>query len=194
MIQASAFLVMPTVTRFSVGVEHQVTPWMGLRGNVFRQHGTNQFRSLNVNAPVNGVRPVADLDNISQIESIGESKNLGFDISVNFNYQPRRMFSFFHYRYGRSSNDGDGASSLPADSTNLAAEWGPSRERRASPRDVERQRADRVWASARTSIIRYESAPPYTITTGFDLNGDGVFYNDRPDGRQPQLARAATMP
>ena len=98
------------VTRFSVGFEHQVTSWMGMRGNLFRQQGTNQFRSLNINAPVNGVRPIADLDNISQIEAIGESKNLGIEISANFNYQPRRMFSFFHYRYGRSSNDGDGAS------------------------------------------------------------------------------------
>ncbi len=75
-IQASAFLVMPQVTRFSVGVEHQATSWMGMRANVFRQHGTNQFRSLNINAPVNGVRPIAGVDNISQIESIGESKNL----------------------------------------------------------------------------------------------------------------------
>jgi hypothetical protein len=139
-IQASAFLVMPQVTRFSVGVEHQVTSWMGIRANVFRQHGTNQFRSLNINAPVNGVRPIGGVDNISQIESIGESKNLGFEISGNFNYAPRRIFSFFNYGYGRSSNDGS-ASSLPADSTNLAAEWGPSQN---DMRDVGRQRADRL--------------------------------------------------
>ena len=44
-IHASAFLVMPTVTRFSVGVEHQVTSWLRLRANFFRQHGTNLFRA-----------------------------------------------------------------------------------------------------------------------------------------------------
>jgi hypothetical protein len=186
-IQASAFLVMPTVTRFSVGVEQQVTSWMSLRGNLFRQHGTNQFRSLNVNAPVNGVRPIAGVDNISQIESIGESKNLGIEISGNFNYQPRRMFSFLHYRYGRASNDGT-ASSLPADSSNLAAEWGPAAG------DI---RHRLMWGinapiafGFRTNFnLRYESAPPYTITTGVDLNRDGVFSNDRPEGVGRNTAR-----
>jgi hypothetical protein len=187
-IQASAFLVMPTVTRFSVGVEHQLTSWMGIRGNLFRQHGTNQFRSLNINAPVNGVRPIADRDNISQVESIGESKNLGVEVSANFNYQPRRMFSFVHYRYGRASNDGDGAARLPADSSNLAAEWGPAAG------DV-RHRV--MWGinapiafGFRTNLsLRYESAPPYTITEGLDLNNDGVFYNDRPAGVGRNSAR-----
>jgi hypothetical protein len=186
-IQASAFLVMPQVTRFSVGVEHQVTSWMGIRGNVFRQHGTNQFRSLNINAPVDGVRPIAGFDNISQIESIGESKTLGFEISGNFNYQPRRMFSFFHYRYGRSENDGT-ESSLPFDSNNLAAEWGPASN------DI---RHNVMWGvnapiafGFRTNFnVRYTSAPPYTITEGIDLNDDGVFYNDRPAGVGRNTAR-----
>jgi hypothetical protein len=187
-IQAAAYLVMPTVTRFSVGFEHQLTSWMGVRGNLFRQHGTNQFRSLNVNAKVNGVRPVADLGNISQIESIGEAKNIGVEVSANFNYQPRRMFSFLHYTYARSSNDGDGASSLPADSNNLAAEWGPAQN------DL---RHRLMWGinapiafGFRTNFsVRYQSATPYTITTGFDLNDDGVFSNDRPAGVSRNSAR-----
>lgn len=186
-IQAAAFLVMPQVTRVSVGVEHQVTSWMGLRANLFRQHGTNQFRSLNVNAPVNGVRPDPNALNVSQIESIGESKNLGIEVGGNINYAPKRIFSFFHYRWGRSSNDGT-SSSLPFDSTNLAAEWGPSSN------DV---RHNLMWGvnaplayGFRTNFsLRYSSATPYTITQGIDLNNDGVFYNDRPLGLGRNTAR-----
>lgn len=186
-IQAAAFLVMPQVTRVSAGVEHQVTPWMGLRANLFRQHGTNQFRSLNINAPVNGVRPDPNVLNVSQIESIGESKNIGVEIGGNINYAPKRIFSFFHYRWGRSSNDGT-ASSLPFDSTNLAAEWGPAAN------DV---RHNLMWGvnaplafGFRTNFsLRYSSAPPYTITEGIDLNNDGVFYNDRPAGLGRNTAR-----
>jgi hypothetical protein len=186
-IQASAFLVMPQVTRFSVGVEHQVTSWMGMRANVFRQHGTNQFRSLNINAPVNGVRPIAGIDNISQIESIGEQKNLGIEISANFNYAPRRIFSFFNYGYGRSSNDGS-ASSLPADSNNLAAEWGPS-QNDMRHRVMWGVNAPIAFGFRTNFNIRYNSALPYTITEGLDLNNDGVFYNDRPAGIGRNTAR-----
>jgi hypothetical protein len=193
-IQASAFLVMPTVKRFSVGFEHQLTSWMGIRGNLFRQHGTNQFRSLNVNAPVNGVRPIANVDNISQLETIGESKTLGIEISGNFNYAPRRIFSFFHYGYGRSSNDGT-ASSLPFDSNNLAAEWGPS-QNDMRHRMMVGINAPIAYGFRTNFNIRYNSALPYTITTGEDLNRDGVFSNDRPDGVGRNTARgddAVTM-
>ena len=77
-------------------------------------------------------------------------------------------------------NETDGPLTLPPDSFNLAQEWGPSRQ------DV-RHRFDasintslwygfRLYASGRT-----QSAAPYTVTTGFDTNGDGVS-NERPDG------------
>jgi hypothetical protein len=186
-IQASSFLVMPTVKRFSIGMERQITKWMQVRLNVFDQQGTNQFRSLNINAPVNGVRPIADLANVSQYETIGEAKSHGVEISSNFNYAARRMFAFIHYRYGKSESDGD-ASRLPQDSSNLAAEWGPAGQ------DIRHRinlslNAPIAKGFRANTFIRYESASAYTITTGFDDNGDGVFYNDRPLGTDRNSAR-----
>ena len=69
--RASAALVMPTVTRASVGVEHAVTGWMQLRANYFSQHSTNVYRAVNINAPIDGVRPDPSVGNITFIDSIG---------------------------------------------------------------------------------------------------------------------------
>ena len=42
-----------------------------LQTNYFMQRGHDQFRSVNVNAPVNGVRPIPEAGNITQLESTG---------------------------------------------------------------------------------------------------------------------------
>ena len=79
-------------------------------------------------------------------------------------------------------NDGDSATSLPVDSTNLAAEWGPARN------DVRH----RVFGFVTTPLplglrvntnMMFQSATPYNVTTGFDNNRDSVI-NDRPRGRR----------
>ncbi len=183
-IQASAFLVMPQVTRFSVGVEHQVTSWMSLRGNLFRQHGTNQFRSLNINAPVNGVRPIAASTTSRRLNRLASRRRSASRSAANFNYAPRRIFSFFHYGYGRSSNDGS-ASSLPVDSSNLAAEWGPAQN------DMRHRLMWGVNAPIafgfRTNFnIRYNSATPYTITDGRRSQQRRRVLQRSARGRRPQ--------
>ena len=71
--------------------------------------------------------------------------------------------------------------SLPADSLNPDAEWGPSSQdvRHRLNADAEHRAAagdSRQHRAARRSLRR-----PYTITTGRDDNGDGVS-NDRPAG------------
>ena len=84
-----------------------------------------------------------------------------------------------YYTWSRSRNNSDGAFGIPATGS-LDAEWGPSSG------DV-RHRGN---ISISTGMIRnfnasidfsISSAPPITIRTGFDDNGDLVF-NDRPAG------------
>ena len=86
---------------------------------------------------------------------------------------------FGHYGWSRSRNNTDGAFSTPATGS-LDAEWGPSNG------DV-RHRGN---ISLSTGFLRnfnasidfsLSSAPPITIRTGFDDNGDLIF-NDRPAG------------
>jgi hypothetical protein len=67
----------------------------------------------------------------------------------------------------------DGPLGLPADNYNLAAEWGPSRT------DIRHRVFGMMNAEWKHGVtgglsVRYQSATPYTITTGFDNNGDTV--------------------
>jgi hypothetical protein len=81
--------------------------------------------------------------------------------------------------------------SLPSDSTNPDADWGPS------GMDIRH----RLFLMANTPLpysmraslqAQFSSAPPYTITTGIDGNGDTVF-NDRPAGVRRNSARGASQ-
>jgi hypothetical protein len=95
---------------------------------------------------------------------------------------------FGNYTLSWTNSDSDGATSLPADNYNLAAEWGRAyTDRRHS-----------VFVGGRISLpygfnlspfITASSGSPFSITTGFDENGD-TNLNDRPSG----LARNADLP
>lgn len=173
-------LDMPTVRRFSVGVEQELTSWLRLRSNYFTQYGWNQFRARNVNAPIDGVRPDAALGNITEILSDGIAESQGIDLNLNFNYRPRRLFGVFGYTLAERQNFADSALSLPANNVDIDAEWGPAAD------DIRHRifsfvTTDLFWGLRAGLNFRAQSGRPYTITTGFDANADGVV-NDRPAG------------
>jgi hypothetical protein len=80
----------------------------------------------------------------------------------------------------KQESDGDGAFSLPANSYDLGAEWGPVA-------GVPRHNLSAMFTSPLTKSIRLSvgasrrSGTPYNVTTGRDDNFDTVF-NDRPAG------------
>lgn len=81
------------------------------------------------------------------------------------------------YNFGRNYDNTDGPLAIPA-SLDLAGEWGPSMfDRRHNGHIAITSSALRNF-SARLGFTG-SSAPPLTIRTGFDDNGDLVF-NDRP--------------
>ncbi len=173
-------LVMPQITRASFGVEHAFASWAQLRSNYFIQRTNDEFRAVNLNAPVNGVRPFPDLGIVTYVDAIGEAKSQGVDLSMNLNYAPKRIFGTVNYRLAKAMNDGDSATSLPMNGGDLAAEWGPTRG------DVRHRIFGFVSTplkfGLRTNLnMRYESGTPYNITTGGDDNSDDVI-NDRPAG------------
>jgi hypothetical protein len=178
-VLADQNLQMPAVRRYSLGFEHQINAWLRLRTNYFNDHRWNRLRSLNENFPVNGVRLIDDIGNIAEIQSIGQQDSQGMDIGLNVMLPARRINMFLNYTLAKSENDGNSATTLPASNT-LATEWGPSGN------DI-RHRLFAMFNTPlpkgfRTTVnLRYQSAPPFTITTGFDNNGDGVI-NDRPVG------------
>jgi len=189
--RVSADLVMPTIARTSFGIEHAFTSWAQLRTNWFYQHTADDFRAVNLNAPVNGVRPVADFGNITFVSAIGTAESQGIDVSMNLNYAPKRIFGAVNYRLAKAMNDADSATSFPENGTDIDAEWGPARN------DVRHRVFGFVSMPLRFGLrtnvnVRYESGVPYNITTGIDNNGDTVI-NDRPDGVSRNSARGASQ-
>jgi hypothetical protein len=185
-VQASAALKMPTIRQATLVVERRIGPVRADVSLTYRD-GIDQLRGRNLNAPgPDGIRPDPLAGNVVEIQSIGRSRAHEIGVSLSGRLPWRGLFFSGRYNWARARDDGDGATSLPAD--NLAPdEWGASRG------DVRH----RFSSFATLDLIRgvqlgvntmAQSAPPYTITTGRDDNGDTVF-NDRPAGVARNTAR-----
>jgi hypothetical protein len=188
-IQLGPELTQPTIHQASIGYERPLGAFGQFRTDYMMIRGTNTLRSINVNAPVNGVRPDPDAGNITQIESTGKRHSDRVTVGLMLRAPERRIMGNVMYQWANSRNYADSPLSLPADSTNPDADWGPSAQ------DI-RHRVFLMLNSPLPLGIRaglmaqYSSAPPYTITTGRDDNGDTVF-NDRPAGVGRNSARGA---
>ena len=169
---------LPRWHRTSIGVEHQIRP--GLRVNVdgFYERTSNDFRSLDLNAPVDGVRPNPSFGRMLLVQSIGRATRGG--ANVDFSFSPRqRMFSSIRYGYARSFNDAEDALTPPPLDT-FESEWGPSRGD-ARHRLNWNIGGPIIWGISASINGRLLSGTPYNITTGLDDNGDSLF-TDRPLG------------
>lgn len=173
-------LALPTRTMANIGIAHQLTPTMGVNATFTHMRGSNRLRGRNVNAPLDGVRPDPLLGNVTQVESTARMRGNQAHVGMSFNVPARRLFVFANYVFVDQKNDADGPFSLPADSYDLAAEWGPAAA-------IPRHTASAVINTPLVAGIRLgltataRSGTRYNITTGRDDNGDTVF-NDRPDG------------
>jgi hypothetical protein len=163
--------------------------------------GSSPWRGLNLNAPVNGVRPDAAFGNIVQV--VGDASSRQHTLNVNFNAGQlpppllpqnakrvdwKRVFVLGNYTIGQLENDTDGEFNPPPSGV-LATEWGPANA------DV-RHRANinlitQVLKNLTAQFgINMASAAPYTIRTGGDDNAD-FFFNDRPAGVGRNSARGS---
>ena len=178
--QLAEGLVMPKRALALAALTQQVSPTFGVNLSYSHQKGWDRYRGRNVNAPVDGVRPEPSLGTITQVESTARLSVDSITAGLNFNIPKRRTFVFANYQFNRQLSDSDGAFSLPADSYDLAAEWG-----RVS--GVPRHIASAVMNTSLTKSLRFalstsaRSGAPYNVTTGRDDNGDTVF-TDRPAG------------
>jgi hypothetical protein len=188
-IQLGPDLTQPTIHQASIGYERPLKTFGQFRTDYMMTRATDTLRSINVNAPVDGVRPIAEAGNITQVESTGRRDSDRVAVALNLRAPGRRIMGNVMYQWSNTRTLADGALSLPADSTNPDADWGPSAQ------DIRH----RLFLMFNTPIglglragmqAQYSSAPPYTITTGRDDNGDTVF-NDRPAGVARNSARGA---
>ncbi len=173
-------LAMPRRNMVNLGVSQQLSPVIGLNLNLMHMTGSNRLRGRNTNAPLNGIRPDAAVGNVTEVESTARVRGTQMHTGLNINVPGRRIMIFANYSFVDQKNDADGAFSLPADSYQLAADWGPAA-------GIPRHTASAVvnlplpyrFRLGLTSSAR--SGTRYNLTTGRDDNGDTVF-NDRPAG------------
>lgn len=187
----AAALAQPTIQQASIGLERPLAPWADFRTDYMWTRGTNTLRSINANAPVNGVRSDLTLGNVTEIQSSGRRASDRFTVALNARYMPRRILGMVMYQYTNSRNFSDSATSLPSNSLDPDADWGPSAQ------DMRHRIFLNFNAPLANGVrlgfnVQGSSPLPYTITTGLDGNGDTVF-NDRPEGVGRNSARGAAQ-
>jgi hypothetical protein len=194
---------MPRTTRFSGGLDQTLAKVVRVSGTYSYQRASRVSRGQNTNQAVNGVRPDPAFRNI--VEVVSDATSRQHQLQVDANVHPgallpafngprlswRRTTLFLNYTLAKLDNNSDGPFSIPA-TGDLTAEWGPASN------DVR----ERLNLSLNNQIVRNllmsinvnsQTAERYTLLTGGDDNGDGVF-NDRPAGvgRNSQHASGQT--
>lgn len=173
-------LVMPRRLMANVGISQRLSPQLGINASYSRIRGENRFRGRNLNAPLNGGRPDPSVGNVTQVEPTASFRGQTFVAGMNFQVPPRRIMLFANYAWLKQESDADGPFSLPANSYDLGAEWGPVP-------GVPRHSVSGMFSAPLIRNMRLSlsagvrSGTPYNVTTGRDENGDTVF-NDRPFG------------
>ena len=184
-------IVLPKRALVLFALTQRISPNFSVNASYNHQEGWDRFRGVNVNAPLDGVRPDPSLGNITQVESTARLEADSFNVGMNFSIPQRRMFLFANYGWNNQRNDADGAFSLPANNYDLAAEW-------ARATGIPRHMASAVFNTVLRRDLRLglstsaRSGVPYNVTTGYDANGDTVF-NDRPAGTPRNSLTSAAM-
>ncbi|MBA3270157.1 MAG: TonB-dependent receptor [Acidobacteria bacterium] len=191
-IQLGPQLTQPTIHQASLGYERPFGDWGTFRTDYMWTRAHDTLRATNVNAPLNGIRPDAMAGNVTEIDSTGRRASDRVSVGMMLRVPSRRgLMGNITYQYGSVRNVADSPLMLPSDSTNPDADWGPS------SMDIRH----RVFFMFNTPLpyglrgslqTQYSSAPPYSVTTGRDENGDTVF-NDRPAGVGRNGARGASQ-
>jgi hypothetical protein len=189
-------------TRYAAGVAHRVSPRFGVNVLYNYIHWTHWWRGRNLNPLVDGRRPDPSVANIIETFSDGEviwhELNLNFNLSLlgstpaasraRFNW--RRLAVIGSYAYVSSRANILGPFYVPPTGT-LDTEWG----RGASDMPY-RFNVSLTSTQLRnlTAILALNASDgsPYTWTTGFDDNHDGIL-NDRPVGVGIRTLRAASQ-
>ncbi len=170
----------PYLFQSSVAVERQVGT---LKATLEYQHlrGVHLLRARDVNSPLPGssVRPDPNFTLVRQIESTASLDSNALVASLQGRIAKALKIKA-QYTLSRTDNNTDGPFFLPADSRNLAPEWGrASFDRRH--RFTMASTIDLAAGFRLGSMFNATSGAPFNITTGNNSLNDGIA-NDRPFG------------
>ncbi len=178
----------PYIVHTSFGVQRRISANTSFRAEYIYQKGVHQFRSRDINAPLEGIRPNPNFGKISQVESsaffVRNSLNVGFNGSLT-----KTISYTLDYTLAKIISDSDGIFGLPSENYNLRNDISA-----ANNDQRHRLNAYLSWQIRKdlrlSGIYTVNSSLPYTITTGRDDNRDTTF-NDRPFGLKRNGERGA---
>jgi hypothetical protein len=193
-------LRLPHNSRVSVGIDQRISSRFQANATYSYVRGASVLRGFNENAPIAGVRPDPSFGNVIEVMSDASSRQRLLQTSVTANpttllpaYSAarvdwRRVGVTANYTLGFLENNTDGPFATPANLT-LLGEWGPAGQdiRHRGNVTVNNQIVRNLLMQVNFNAA---SAPPYTIRTGRDDNGDLIF-NDRPIGVGRNSARGS---
>ena len=167
----------PIMLQTSLGYERQISKTVTVATNYVHSIGNHALRSRNINAPVNNVFPYTSRNGIYLYETSGRYRQ--DQIVTNFNLRASSKLTFTgSYTWGNAKSNTDGAGSFPANQYDLTSEYG-----RAGFDVRHRVQLNGTWNTKWglrfSPFLTVASGRPFNITTGKDLNADGL-YTDRP--------------
>lgn len=173
----SSDLQAPYTIQTALGVERQLPFKATLAVTYINAQTRRLLRSRNINAPINGVRPQPSSGNIFQYESTArfDQNQLIFNVRSNFS---EGLSIFGNYAFSFAKSDSDGAGTFPANSYDLAGEYGRALLD-VRHRFVVGGSINAPFGLTFSPFISFRTGVPFNITTGTDSNGDTLF-TDRP--------------
>jgi hypothetical protein len=169
----------------ALGIEHQFGKFATASATYINSHGEHQYLSDNINAFLpgtydpstgTGTRPNGINENIDQFQSGGiYNQN---QLVLNYTVRAKRVSLFGFYMVNFAKSDTSGATYFPSNQFDPRADYG-----RASF-DVHNRfllggNLQAPFGISLSPFLVADSATPFNITIGQDLNGDNQ-YNDRP--------------
>ena len=163
----------PYQVQYSVGIDRQLPRSTSVSFNFISSRGVHLLRARNINAPLNGVRPMGDIGNVFQHESTGFSRQN--QLMTNFNTRFSSKVSLFgFYMLGFAKGDTDGVQSFPANTYDVSSEYGWSRMD-TRHRFLIGGAIQAKWGISLNPFIMASTGSPFNIVTGRDTNGDTMF-------------------
>jgi hypothetical protein len=183
-------LALPAGAGANAGIDQAITSALRLTVSYTFRRGTDLLRGRNLNAPIDGARPDPAFSNVVEVQSDAGARTHALSVGAVM-MMPAWRQTFFHANYtlGSSTTNTTGPFGLPADGDDLEGEWGVSSPRHRAGGMISTQPIRNVGV---TVNFRALSGTPYNVTTGTDVNADGVF-NDRPDGTPRNSARTSAL-
>ena len=177
--QLGGNLRLPEVSMFNVGLDQAITPNVRVSASYTSRQGLRVLRGRNLNPIENGARLDPRFSNVIEVTGDASARTqmvtvTGSFISLNWH----QTIVSGNYSFASARSNSTGPFGVPASADDLEAEWAVTSPRHRAGASFNMQPVRDLGVSL---MLRAQSGTPYTMTTGADTNGDGLF-TDRPAG------------